>query len=208
MNARARRAARLGLVGACVVGTLAILRPWTIVPIETAKPQVFDAPAYALAAWPRVLAEAEATAVTVPAALEAPGTTDGVPPARRALFVRATGTVTEVDRRSRVGVARLRIDGSPDAEVAIQVGPVLRGTAIRDATSFVQFTNFANQTEFAAVSNALNEQVASRVLDGLDVDALRGRRVSVIGAATVGGAKPGGPVDVIPVRIETDGGDR
>jgi predicted lipoprotein len=208
MTPSARRAARLGAVAACVVATLAVLRPWTIVPLETARPQVFDARAYALEAWPRVVAEAEANAVLVFEALGPARASDGAPPSGRALFVRAVGTLTEVDRRSRVGLARLQVERSPDAEVAIQVGPVLRGTAVRDAASFVQFTDFANQTEFAAVSNALNELVASRVLEGVDIDALRGRRVAVIGAATVGGARAGAPVHVIPLRIDTAGGDR
>ena len=36
---------------------------------------------------------------------------------------------------------------------AIQIGPVLRGTALRDALEFVRFTDFVNQFEFAGVAN-------------------------------------------------------
>ena len=75
------------------------------------------------------------------------------------MFVKGTATVADVDRKSRIGLARLRLPWATDAQTAaIQIGPVLRGTALRDALDFVRFTDFVNQLEFAGVANALNDR--------------------------------------------------
>ena len=133
---------------------------------------------------------------------------DGAPSSRRAVFVSVTGIVTEVDRRSRVGVAHMRAGTAPPVLIAVQVGPVIRGTALRDAVPFLSFTDFSNQSEFAAVSNALNDRVLRDVLGGLDVASLPGRTITVIGAASFAGDGDDRPVDLIPVRLLIGGGDR
>ncbi|MCC8180702.1 MAG: DUF2291 domain-containing protein, partial [Planctomycetes bacterium] len=62
--------------------------------------------------------------------------------------------------RSRNG--RLEADVQPYdgiADVIIQVGPIYRGTAIRDMLDFVSFDDFKNQVEFAKLAAELNNQV-------------------------------------------------
>jgi predicted lipoprotein len=210
MKAVARRGTRVALGAVVLVGALAVLRPWTIRPIDRSQPGVFDAAAYVAKAWARVLAEAERTAVDIGAVRSTPAARDGGPaPSRRSVFVKATGVVTEVDRRSRVGVAYLTSsDGTSPARIAAQVGPVLRGTAIRDAAGFIHFTDFANQSEFAAVASALNDRVLRDVLSGLDVDSLPGRTLTVIGAASLVDGAGGPPVDLVPVKVLVEGGGR
>ena len=59
--------------------------------------------------------------------------------------VKGEGRVLSADTRSRVGV--LFVDVAPfdrRADVSIQIGPVLRGTALRDATGFVRFAGGAS----------------------------------------------------------------
>ena len=63
--------------------------------------------------------------------------------------------------------------GGSLGSATVQIGPVIRGTALRDAVSFIRFNDFANQFEFAAVSNALHERVLRDV-----VGAARPRRRS------------------------------
>jgi predicted lipoprotein len=200
---------RLGLA-VLLIATLAILRPWTVRPIRTSQPGAFDAAAYVAEAWPRVLDEAERTAIEIQAARSAAAAQrgGGAPSSRRPVFVRVTGVVTAIDRRSRVGVAHMRADTGSPALIAIQVGPVLRGTALRDAVGFLSFTGFANQSEFAAVSNALNDRVLRDVLGGLDVDSLPGRTLTVIGAASFAGEEGDRPVDIVPVKLRIEGGGR
>jgi predicted lipoprotein len=193
-----------------VVGGLAVLRPWTVRPLRTTAPPAFDAVTYAEHAWPRILEEATRTAVD--AAVVRQRVADGAgtaAPSRRSLFVRVTGTLVGIDRDSRVGVARVRVPGGTAIEVAIQVGPVLRGTALRDAASFIRFTDFANQSDFAAVSNALHVRVLRDVIPATTLDSLVGTTVTVVGATALPAEAPAGvPIDIVPVAWRSIGGPR
>jgi predicted lipoprotein len=206
---RIPRGLRIGL-GLLLLGLLAVLRPWTIRPIEAPRP-AFDATSYVDASWPRVLAEADRTARDAAGVLQAFAAGDGAaggPAARPALFVKGRGVVTRVELGSRVGQALIRLDGAPAATVAVQIGPVLRGTAVRDAASFIRFTDFANQFDFAAVSNALNDRVLSTVLERIDRQALAGQPVSFVGGATVRGHGTETSLEVTPLVIGVGRGDR
>jgi predicted lipoprotein len=118
-------------------------------------------------------------------------------------LVKGRGTVTAVDTRSRMGLALVDVapyDGHPD--ISIQIGPVLRGTALRDATGIVRFTDFVNQLQFADVGNELNGRVLKTVLTPLDSTKLRGRVVAFVGAlaAPEGTAEP--PLrELLPVQL-------
>lgn len=195
---------RVGFSALLILGLLAVLRPWTIEPIRSSATVAFDASSYAASSWPRVLREAEGTAVEVTTIVQnpapGPGSSDA-PPTRTALFVKGSGVVTDVNLESRVGKALVRLDGAvPTATVALQVGPVLRGTALRDALGFVRFTDFANQFDFAAVANALNDRVLGTVLGPIDVRRLSGQRVSFIGAA-VRDNRGAATIEVLPVSL-------
>jgi predicted lipoprotein len=205
---RSRRGLAAGLVAAAVVVALAILRPWTVVPVRSTSPAAFDPHAYVASIWTsQVLPTAEASAIDLQAYLARqadPAVT--ALPATRAVFVRGRATVAEIDQRSRVGLARLGLERATDSPaVAIQVGPVLRGTALRDALPFVRFTDFLNQLEFAAVSNALNEQVVEAVLAGMNVGGLAGRDVTFLGAVSTAA---GAAIEIVPLHVEPVGEPR
>ncbi len=182
----------------------AACKPWTVRPIEDTTRSVaadssrFDAAAYAESIWvTRVVADARSTAIELVAGAAAAA------PAGTAALVRGTGTVVRVDTQSRVGLALVDLapgDGRPD--VALQIGPVLRGTALRDAMPFIRFGDFANQLEFADVSNALNDRVLRSVVGGLDVASLEGRALSFWGAMKADGAGPARLPEVVPIILE------
>jgi predicted lipoprotein len=192
-----------------LAAVLAIIRPWTVRPLVTAAP-TFDATKYAEQTWPRIVAEASRSALDVVAARQSAANLGAAgAPGRRSVFVKMTGTVMAIDRSSRVGLARLRAADGPVGEVTIQIGPVIRGTALRDAASFIQFNDFTNQFEFAAVSNALHERVLRDVVGRLDVDALTGKTIAVLGATTVqAGLGAGAALDIVPIQIQLAGGTR
>ena len=113
------------------------------------------------------------------------------------LLVKGEGVVVSVDRSSRAGLLGLDVaprDGSPD--VWLQVGPILQGTALRDAVGFISFADFVNQVDYADVGNALNQRVLDSVLQDLDAASAKGTQLSFAGVLT-----PGERHIVTPVRL-------
>lgn len=208
MSNRGRTALRIGLGIIVVAIVLAIARPWTIRPIHMSPTEDFDADAYVASIWPQVLETAERLAVDVTTIGVVPSEGGDSLPTRRAVFVRGTGVVSRVDLSSRVGLAHLQIDGLVAPGVAIHVGPVLRGTALRDALPFVRFTDFANQFDFAAVASSIHRRVLEDVLGPIDVETLAGRRVAFTGAVVIDDARTDSTLAVVPVTLRVDGEPR
>lgn len=102
-------------------------------------------------------------------------------------MITGTGTITEVNTTSRAGLASVDITGDGQPDLTLAIGPVIRGTALRDAMPFISFNQFTNQMDYASVSNQLNALVNSSVLTPLgDVQALQGKTVTFYGAFTLG----------------------
>jgi predicted lipoprotein len=112
------------------------------------------------------------------------------------VVVHGQGRVVDSNLRSRAGTATVELEGG--ARVVVQVGPVLTGTAIRDALPVFGFDRFVNQLQHADVGNELNERV-ERVLQRLDRTTIRGAYLSFAGMAR---RDEGGLVTITPVRLE------
>ena len=91
-------------------------------------------------------------------------------------------------------------DGQPDAQA--QIGPIIRGTALRDSLPFISFTNYTNQVEFAQLANAFNDHAAAQALKGLPREQLVGRQVELLGVFTTDDAAEM-PV-VLPVELKLE----
>ncbi len=117
------------------------------------------------------------------------------------LVVRGEGRVVDVDTRSRSGTATVALDKEAHATVVLQVGPVITGTAIRDALPALGFDRFVNQIQHAEVGNELNARVEREVLQPLDRAGLRGRRVRFAGMASF---EEDRPLTVTPVTLELE----
>jgi predicted lipoprotein len=74
------------------------------------------------------------------------------------------------------------MDGDGKADAKVQIGPALRGTALRDSLDFVNFNEFKNQIEWAQFGKAFNEKVNASLLQALPRDGLTGKTVKVTGA--------------------------
>ena len=196
-----RRVALMAVAGAVCVAC----KPWTVRPIEEtasgtpAGSARFDAAAYVESIWvSRVEPAVKASAIELNA-----GSAASAAPVGTTVLVRGAGIVSAVDTRSRVGLALVDLapaDGRPD--VAVQIGPVLRGTGVRDALPFIRFGDFANQLEFADVANALNARVLHSVLAAIDTASLQGRPVSFWGAMKADGAGGDRLPEVVPVILQ------
>jgi predicted lipoprotein len=100
--------------------------------------------------------------------------------------VKGTGTIISVDDESRNGTAVLQLDDyDGPMTVIVQVGPLIRGDAIRDGVGFISFGDFREQTEFGQVSRELNNRVSSDVIGERDLKALEGKQLDFSGVFTV-----------------------
>lgn len=185
---RSRLVAGLGVVA--LLAIMAASTTWW--PAGKALPgerQEFDAAAWAEDNYeskivPGITESAVELTTLVPLLREDPeaageryGKRDGSSPFTYAVTL--TGTAQEPDR----GLLPLQVEGLPDdVRVALQVGPAISGTALRDATGLVRFNDFVNQVEYSQVAIALNNKMKESVLADLDPEALVGKRLTLVGA--------------------------
>lgn len=97
-------------------------------------------------------------------------------------MVRLDGVVVAADTESRAATIGVDATGHGKADAIVQIGPAMRGTAIRDALSFVSFNDFTNQIDYARFGKAFNIYVNRTTLGKLPRDSLVGRKVTVLGA--------------------------
>ena len=114
--------------------------------------------------------------------------------------VRAEGTVVAAKTDTRAATADVDIDGDGTADATVQLGPVIRGTTLRDVQPFIDFTAFRDQIAFAELARGLNDQAYKTALEGVPRDGLAGKKVSLVGAFTMKAA--GDPVLITPVSFE------
>ncbi|MGY5801072.1 DUF2291 family protein [Rhizobium sp. LEGMi12c] len=96
--------------------------------------------------------------------------------------VKLNGKIVAADTASRAGTLDVDVDGDGKADAKVQIGPAIRGTAIRDALDFLDFNEFRNQIEWAQFGKAFNEKANSSFLAALPRDGLIGKTVTVTGA--------------------------
>ncbi len=189
-----------GATSAALVSVLlAACTPWTVRPIskgglDSGQNRPFDAGQYVDSIWDaKLLPAISGGAVDMTELLR--------PAGRRAeaVLVRGEGRVLRVDTSSRTGLLMIDVepyDGRADA--AVQIGPVIRGTTLRDALPFIQFSQFVNQLQFAQVGNALNGRVAA-TLGSFSIRDAEGSIVVFSGAAAP--PSDGGLLEIVPVTL-------
>jgi predicted lipoprotein len=71
--------------------------------------------------------------------------------------VRGTGVVVGANLESRAAKLEVDTTGDGKANLTIQIGPIVNGTALRDVLPFLTFTDFRDQIQFAKLARALND---------------------------------------------------
>lgn len=160
---------RRWFLAVCTGAAAAALASCKIIAIgTTGQPAGFDPTGYAQGIWaskaiPHFTDSAKPMAEVVAAVhkdLATAGSTYGYRPASEGspwtFIVGGSVTVVSKNTQSRVGTLTVVLEGAhPPLEFHIQIGPVVRGNAIRDSLPFVSFKDFTNQLEFAEVGKAL-----------------------------------------------------
>ena len=86
--------------------------------------------------------------------------------------------------------------------VTLQIGPVIIGSAIRDALPFVDFKNFTNQLDFADASKALTALALAAIAPAVAQIAV-GSRIQFAGAFSM--TSKADPVRITPVSLSVVG---
>jgi predicted lipoprotein len=114
-------------------------------------------------------------------------------------WIRVQGKVTRVDTASRVGKAYVDVtpaSGGDAVHVALETGPVVIGTGVRDGFPGVKYSDFDDQTRFAAFGQAINKLVVERAQASLKLKV--GDTVDVA-AVYSSWSEPTGEIRAIPV---------
>ena len=118
-------------------------------------------------------------------------------------IVKGEGRVSRVNASSQNRTVSLSLPNyKGKAEVLLQVGPVFRGTSLRDAVGFIQFNQFVNQLQFAEVGNKLNDRVATAVIKDFDLTSAQGKQLTFYGAFTLNDPSK---IVITPVQLKTGG---
>ena len=82
--------------------------------------------------------------------------------------------------------------------VRLQIGPVFKGSAVRDSISLISYKDYKNQIEWAQVSVAFHKLITNSILSKLDMESLLNKEVEFIGCFTVGRK---GLLQITPVEL-------
>lgn len=100
--------------------------------------------------------------------------------------VRGTGEVVEINTESRAGYIEIKLDNYSGSEIIkLQIGPVFKGTAVRDCSEVIKFENYTNQVDYAAVSKSIHETITETIINDLDINSLQGKNIKFIGCFTL-----------------------
>lgn len=112
----------------------------------------------------------------------------------KSYFVTFSGIVEKIDEKSKF----VDIHINTGQQIIItQAGTIIKGNAIRDASSLLSFDQFKNQIQYSKLAKELNKS-AVKNLQKLDQNSL-GKKVNVLAALTI---KDNQIHDVVPMKIQ------
>lgn len=119
-------------------------------------------------------------------------------------IVNLDGKVLEANTKSRAAYLTIDTNADGKSDAKVQLGPVVRGTALRDVLPFIPFSAFKNQIEYANVGRALNTHVFDSKLSKLDRENLIGKQVHLTGAFVT--PTTGAEILITPSDLTVTGG--
>ena len=99
--------------------------------------------------------------------------------------VKGSGTVEEVNQEKKAGFMTVKLDGYDGPEVIkIQIGSIYKGSSTRDTLDIIDYGNYTNQEEWAAVSQELHSKIDTDVIQAADPADLTGKTIRFVGTFT------------------------
>ena len=114
--------------------------------------------------------------------------------------VSGEGQIIDAKLDSRAAKLEVDTNGDGEADVTLQLGPIIRGTALRDAMPFIVFTDFRDQIEFAKLATALNAMAHAGITK--PEGEVIGQTVRFEGIFTL---KDPAKIELVPVKLEAGG---
>lgn len=114
-------------------------------------------------------------------------------------WIRVQGKVTRIDDSSRVGKAYVELtqaSGGDPVDIVLQLGPVIVGTGVRDGFPGIKYSDFDDQTKFAAFGQEINKLVVTQMQHSLKLKV--GDPVDVAAVYSTW-SEPAGEIRAIPV---------
>ncbi|MFO7729415.1 MAG: DUF2291 domain-containing protein [Spirochaetia bacterium] len=97
-------------------------------------------------------------------------------------MVKGSAIITQANVKSAAATISIDANGPDGKPVEIQIGPVIKGTAVRDSMDFIHFEDFTNQLEFANISREMNNHIKATILASLKREELVGAKIRYLGA--------------------------
>jgi len=99
--------------------------------------------------------------------------------------VKGSGVVTEVNQEKKAGFMTVKLEGYDGPEVIkIQIGSIYKGSSTRDTLDIIDYGNYTNQEEWAAVSQELHSKIDAEVVQAADPSSLSGKTIAFVGTFT------------------------
>lgn len=180
---------------------------------KAAANEVFDAKAFVDTNWagriePELVRDAVDLREVVAALKKDPAAAErkyGRRQDETALFnfiVKGREAIKAVNTESAAGYVELVLaNPSGEDNVQVQIGPVIKSSAVRDVLSFIHFGDFVNQLDFANISKSINFHVRDNVVTGIRDKAVAGKHLAFVGAFSADGS---GRILITPVKLSVE----
>jgi predicted lipoprotein len=211
------RRSLLALFAAAALGGCKIVSNADLKAARSKSPDQFDAAAYVDQIWAsKVVPEFKSRAIDLDVILRQvakDGDKAGLDHGHRegdgnpwTYEIRGQGKIVAVDVASRHGIVTVEVQTAlGPRKIDLQVGPVVFGTMLRDAVTFIKFGDFVNQIQYAQVSRALNDRATKGIRDSFDWQDAVGKTIAVYAAAVLGASEA---ISATPVIIEPATGEK
>ncbi|PHV70439.1 hypothetical protein CS063_10110 [Sporanaerobium hydrogeniformans] len=102
--------------------------------------------------------------------------------------VKGTGIVEEVNQEKKAGYMVVKLVGYEGKEVIkLQIGSIYKGSSTRDVLDIINFGDYTNQEEWAAISKELHTMIHTNVITANKPENLIGKTIDFIGSFTESG---------------------
>lgn len=115
------------------------------------------------------------------------------------------GEILEVNTESKAGIMLVDLEPCDGiADMALQIGPVIKGSTIRDTLDFIKLDDFSNQVEFASISKAFNSCMISEAIGMRDYTHDVGKEMTFLGSFTYSDTEN---ILVSPIQLNIEEGN-